>query len=352
MPKQSERAKLMRALEERLVIEEYHLNTRQLTGQVSIADDNYFEALRYLYAAIESTRYLSDCNYIGRPLQYENVILQTNDQDFKEWYQLTKSQFGRLLAAIQNHSVFQSKGVKQQTHPGNQLLVTLAWIPFFGTGASYSCTRMKVNACIGSIRNYEKRVVNTILAITAFPTALASLMAACLIWPKNLCLTARTISIESVGSILLQMKYVLVNLAFTLHVHLIPCFKKLPFLPLEYQKEKFNEKIAKPQIISEHTNGILKGWWGILKQIPHQVKDKKSMNHILKLITVCVILHNLLLDSIDGSWLATACDEGDDNDGDGNYAVDAGPSQTHCSETEGLVRCEEMVAYFEEAGVI
>ncbi|KAI8841680.1 hypothetical protein BJ741DRAFT_436985 [Chytriomyces cf. hyalinus JEL632] len=165
MPKQSERAKLMRELEERLAIEGYHLTTRQLTGQVSTVDDDYFDALRYLYAAVESTRYLSERNYISRPLQYENVMSQTNDRDFKEWYRLTKSQFGRLLAAIQDHSAFQSKGVNQQTHPGNQLLVTLVRIPFFGTGASYSCTRMKVNTCIGSIRNYEKRVVKAILAM-------------------------------------------------------------------------------------------------------------------------------------------------------------------------------------------
>ncbi|KAJ3236825.1 hypothetical protein HDU77_011737, partial [Chytriomyces hyalinus] len=153
-------------------------------------------------------------------------------------------------------------------------------------------------------------------------------------------------------------EYVLADSAFTPHIHLIPCFKKLPHLPLEYEQEKFNEKIAKPQIISEHTNGILKGQWGILKQIPHVVKDKKSMNHILKLITVCVILHNLLLDSVDRSWLGRAqgqINEGDDNDeddGDGNNTVDGELQHSRSLDIAGLQRREEMVSYFEEAGFI
>jgi len=49
-------------------------------------------------------------------------------------------------------------------------------------------------------------------------------------------------------------------------------------------------------VISEHVNGILKGQWTWLTSIPNKLDgDPKSMKEIMKLIDICIILHNFLV---------------------------------------------------------
>ena len=61
--------------------------------------------------------------------------------------------------------------------------------------------------------------------------------------------------------------------------------------------EKFNTKLAKVRIRSEHCIGILKGRFPWLRSIWMKVTDDpKSVKLILRLIDATVILHNMLIE--------------------------------------------------------
>ena len=66
---------------------------------------------------------------------------------------------------------------------------------------------------------------------------------------------------------------------------------------LQGSKQKFNDLLSSPRVISEHVNGILKGRWSWLNCIPNTLDESvHSMRKILKIIDVTVILHNFLIE--------------------------------------------------------
>jgi len=94
-------------------------------------------------------------------------------------------------------------------------------------------------------------------------------------------------------------------------------FSNSPFMVSSYRKakgeadhEKFNSKLAKLRIRSEHCIGILKGCFPWLRSIRMKVTDDlKSTRHILCLIHATVILHNMLIE-----FCKADCKEWIDND--------------------------------------
>ena len=57
----------------------------------------------------------------------------------------------------------------------------------------------------------------------------------------------------------------------------------------------FNELFSSGRIVIEHVNGILKGRFSSLRGIRIQVKTAEDFQRINEWITVCLILHNILL---------------------------------------------------------
>ena len=54
-------------------------------------------------------------------------------------------------------------------------------------------------------------------------------------------------------------------------------------------------------MIIEHVNGLLKARWASLRGIRIQVKRVKDLKAVCDHITVCLILHNLMID-FDDEW--------------------------------------------------
>lgn len=76
---------------------------------------------------------------------------------------------------------------------------------------------------------------------------------------------------------------------------------------LSETQEKFNTKLGSFRVTSEHTIGILKGRFPILRNIPMVINDDpNSVKKILRVIDACMILHNLLIhahDYIPDDWI-------------------------------------------------
>ena len=78
---------------------------------------------------------------------------------------------------------------------------------------------------------------------------------------------------------------------------MVSSYKKLSGQQLPRDQEQFNTLMGKLRITSEHTIGMLKGRFPILRGIPFVITHKKkSMRRVLQYIDCCVILHNFLVD--------------------------------------------------------
>ena len=91
-------------------------------------------------------------------------------------------------------------------------------------------------------------------------------------------------------------EYILSDSALENSDRVVSAFKKPPAQPMPIENERFNTKLARLRILSEHTIGILKGRFPWLNGINMRItEDRKSMVRILKYIDCCIILHNLLI---------------------------------------------------------
>ena len=89
---------------------------------------------------------------------------------------------------------------------------------------------------------------------------------------------------------------------------------------LPERQEQFNTLLGRARVLSEHTIGMLKGRFQLLKSMPMVINNsKKSVKRILRIIDCCVILHNLLIDTgdiIPPDWIEKEQDDSDEEDDD------------------------------------
>ena len=75
---------------------------------------------------------------------------------------------------------------------------------------------------------------------------------------------------------------------------------------LPIRKKRFNTLLAEVRIKSEHCIGILKGQFPCLRRINVLIrKGRRQLKYIVDIVTVCIILHNLMInykDKIPQEW--------------------------------------------------
>ena len=92
-------------------------------------------------------------------------------------------------------------------------------------------------------------------------------------------------------------QYLLSDSAFTPSDYIVPSFKCAPGLPLSANQEFFNNKVAKARIKIEHTNGLLKSRFPILKSLNICIKRDRDVVHAIRIFTACCVIHNLILEA-------------------------------------------------------
>lgn len=92
-------------------------------------------------------------------------------------------------------------------------------------------------------------------------------------------------------------EYCIGDSAFENTPFMVSAFKKPKGESMPLSHEKFNEKLAKLRITSEHTIGILKGRFPWLRSIRLKIKEnKRSLKRIVELIEATIVVHNMLVD--------------------------------------------------------
>jgi hypothetical protein len=93
------------------------------------------------------------------------------------------------------------------------------------------------------------------------------------------------------------LEVILGDSAYTPHVNIVPCYKKLPNRAMTREQATFNTRIAIVRIHAEHTIGILKGRFPFLKAMGHKLDPSpETMKLCIDTIETCAILHNWLID--------------------------------------------------------
>ena len=144
-----------------------------------------------------------------------------------------------------------------------------------------------------------------------------------------------------------EKEYMFGDSAFENSWFLVSAFKKPRNAELPREQELFNDNISPLRVVSEHTNGILKGRFPWLRSIRNIVSsDPEDMKKILMYVHAACILHNLLLEcEIPDEWIdrddITDIDDPDRawmrEDDELNIAVPAGASND--------IRREQLVNY-------
>jgi DDE superfamily endonuclease len=92
-------------------------------------------------------------------------------------------------------------------------------------------------------------------------------------------------------------EYCIGDSAFENSSFMVAAYKKPKGEAIPKEHEKFNEKLAKLRIISEHCIGMLKGRFPWLRSIRLKItEDQSSLKKILHLLEATITIHNLLIE--------------------------------------------------------
>lgn len=146
-------------------------------------------------------------------------------------------------------------------------------------------------------------------------------------------------------------EYIIGDSAFETKWFCIPAFKKPAGLPIPRAHSRFNDLLASPRVISEHTIGMWKGRFPWLRSIRMKITNNvKSLIQILEVIKVTVILHNFLIeenDNFEDSWY------------DLDSMSDIDEAETECDDEldrpanqQSNLRREQLLNYFDEKNLL
>ena len=135
-------------------------------------------------------------------------------------------------------------------------------------------------------------------------------------------------------------QYLLGDSAFQNTTFMVSSYRKPAGGTMNLYEEKFNTALARPRVLSEHCIGIWKGRFPFLKGIRMKITDDtNSLKHILRMIDVCVILHNFLLEQNDEApvdWMDVSRDDDDDEEEPDGADRNIQPNQLHDQKRQEL----------------
>ena len=143
-------------------------------------------------------------------------------------------------------------------------------------------------------------------------------------------------------------QYILGDSAFQNMPFMVSAYKKPYNSRLSRSNERFNKRLSKARVNSEHCIGMLKGRFPFLRQIRMRINEltkRENMRKILKMVDVTIILHNFLLsehDDVLEEWMNQddVCKE-EEETADEESVADAmnntAPSDLHRQEVEAYI---------------
>jgi hypothetical protein len=129
-------------------------------------------------------------------------------------------------------------------------------------------------------------------------------------------------------------EYLLADSAFNNTNHTVSTFR-LPArgIRLPQDQHDFNQAVSSIRVANEHTIGILKNRFQILKQLPIRITEEvESMERAIDCIEACCVLHNILHDLSQNEDDMEWYNQVDDNDGHRNVDENNNFNEVHGAE--------------------
>ena len=366
MPQISERANLIRQLES--VLRNLICNGEENSTE--------FKKIMEIYAGITSTRCLNTRQVVPKSDSMERLFFHYPDNEFKQMVRMDKRSFLKLVEMIENHPVFLTETNNKQKHPWYQLMVVLNRLGCHGNGSSIGHTGRMAGVSQGSVCLYTTRVFTALLSLKdaeiSWPDA-SERAAISRRYARNHGMPGVVGVVDGTPVVLCQRPCVdgevfwtrkghyAMNLQLVcddrrkilfyqsgwpgsvydatvfgqsdLFLHAAQYFSPGEFLIADagyggtwfictpYRQpaasiphnKVFNELFSSGRIVIEHVNGILKGRFSSLRGIRIQVKTAADFQRINEWITVCLVLHNILL-RFNDSWEEEDAEDAEDEE--------------------------------------
>ena len=100
---------------------------------------------------------------------------------------------------------------------------------------------------------------------------------------------------ENMEQFFSELEYLLGDSAFTATPIVVPAYKRVANQGLETTNEWFNNKLASPRVIIEHTIGIWKGRFPYMRNMRVRIGHVRDLRRIIRYAKATAILHNLLI---------------------------------------------------------
>ncbi|MBW0567242.1 hypothetical protein O181_106957 [Austropuccinia psidii MF-1] len=323
-------------------------------------DDNIVDE----YNWVLTTRYLNGHFRGPSKDEYSiNSLFQDNDADFKQSVRTSKTGFAFIYELIKKDKFFENKSYCNQLDLCHQLAITLEHLGSNGNGASVGHFARKFSVSHGMIIKVTRHVIHALYSIgpqylewpnqeghkhislvlakegfpgcvgfidgTSFPLyqkpgqdgkvffdrkkryslnaqivcdVNKRITAILTGWPGSCADSAvyqRMELFNHAKDFFLEDEYLLADLAYPLGEHCIPCYKAPA--TQDANNQQFNFWISHSRVRVEHCIGILKGRWASLAGLQFLFYKSANLEHMVRWIYVCAVLHNILADLGD-SW--------------------------------------------------
>ena len=118
-----------------------------------------------------------------------------------------------------------------------------------------------------------------------------------------------------------ENEFLIADKAYALERHVITPYKGQA--GRQKQNSKFNHHLSTCRVKIEHAFGVLKARWPSLKNLPIRINEDciEGHNRVMQWTIACLVLHNLLTDIEDDSWLGVVVTGGGDSPEEGTGAV-------------------------------
>lgn len=168
MPYQSQRAQLLKELEQAIIFTQITWCTMMCLGfpDNNLQDyEDFITVLMTAYACVASNRYMDKRTYSIPKNRFfaDEMILRYPDEDFRQIVRMSKASFVNVLRLIEHHHAFQNNSRNKQRAGWVQLAIALERLGCFGNGASVGRFARQWGISDGSVVLYTQRIIRILV---------------------------------------------------------------------------------------------------------------------------------------------------------------------------------------------
>ncbi|KAF0744308.1 hypothetical protein Ae201684P_018454 [Aphanomyces euteiches] len=261
------------------------------------------QRLLHMRFILSCARYMYERSTLTKYLEHLSVLPLLPVNDFVQEVRVSQTTFAYILRIIETSPVFVSAGNRNQRPVWVQLAVALHRIGHNGTGASLGMIARAKGIGFGTVREKpslygevyfsRKKEYSMNVMLTVDPSR--QIRHVIVGWPGSV----RDSTVRSSGDPYVHPRfyfdpkqYLIGDSGFALSLRMLTPYR-LPS-SLDPENEIMNNQLSGLRVACEHTNGILKGRWCSLTELPVDIRKVDDIKLVCDWILAACVLHNIV----------------------------------------------------------